>query len=48
VNRVLRWILIILALAVAVVVLFTAVFPWFDRTFIDDPTLDAAAAALHA
>lgn len=35
---------LVVAVAIAVVaVLFLVVFPWFDRTFVNDPTLGAAA-----
>jgi hypothetical protein len=36
--------LIAVVVAAAVLLLFTVVFPWVDRTFLDDPTLDPAAA----
>ncbi len=43
--RVVLW----LVVAVAVVaVLFTVVFPWFDRTFVTDPTLGAGAGTVVA
>ncbi|CAN5783111.1 hypothetical protein BH23ACT8_BH23ACT8_19700 [soil metagenome] len=39
---------LIAAVAVAVVVLlFTVVFPWFDRTFVNDPTLGLAHASVE-
>jgi len=37
----LRVALLVLAALVAVAILFTVVFPWFDRTFLTDPVLDA-------
>ena len=44
--RWLRIVLIALLIAAAVVVLFTTVFPWVERTFEQDPTLpDAVQAA---
>lgn len=39
----LRWALIIVAVTVAIVVLFTVVFPWVDRALLDDPVLTSAA-----
>jgi hypothetical protein len=43
VNRVLRAVLIAVALVVAVTLLFTVVFPWFDETFVNDPVLGVVA-----
>ena len=40
-RRLGRWLLWLVLFAVVVVVLFTVVFPWFDRTFVDDPVLGA-------
>lgn len=40
--RWLRIILIIVLIAIAVVVLFTTVFPWVERTFEQDPTVPEA------
>jgi len=44
-----RWlkaILLVVLIAVAVVVLFTTVFPWVERQ-LEDPTLGAAAQLLR-
>lgn len=41
--RVLLW---VLAAAAFVFLLFTVVFPWFDRQFVNDPVLGAAGAVL--
>ena len=39
-------ILLLLVLAAAIIwLLFTVVFPWVDRTFVDDPVLGAVTAA---
>lgn len=38
-SRGVRALLIVVVLVVVVVVLFTLVFPWFDRTFVTDPTM---------
>ncbi len=38
-NKAVKALVILVALAAAVVILFTYVFPWFDATFITDPTL---------
>lgn len=38
-SRGLRLTLLVVVAVVAVVVLFTVVFPWVDRTFVTDPTL---------
>jgi hypothetical protein len=38
-------VLFLLIAAAAVAVLFTWVFPWVDRTFVTDPTLEASAPA---
>jgi hypothetical protein len=47
VSRPVRVALIVVAVVVAVVLLFTVVFPWFDRTFVDDPVLGAAGLRGH-
>ena len=44
-NRLGKIVLFLLLAAAAVAVLFTWVFPWVDRTFVTDPTLEAAGAA---
>lgn len=36
-----RVLLLVVAALAAVVLLFAVVFPWFDRTFLTDPVLDA-------
>lgn len=41
-NNPVKVLLFLVVAAVVVFVLFTAVFPWVDRTLITDPTLDAA------
>ncbi len=38
-SRTLRGILLVVALVVAVIVLFTTVFPWVEANLITDPTL---------
>lgn len=38
-RRVLRWVLVALAIAAAVVLLFTVVFPEVERFLSQDPTL---------
>ncbi len=38
--RVLLWLLLTFAF---VALLFTVVFPWFDRQFVNDPVLESAA-----
>ncbi len=43
--RVVRVLLIAAALVAAVVLLFTIVFPWFDRNFVSDPVLDVRGTA---
>lgn len=43
-SRRLRIVLVVLAIAAAVVVLFTVVFPWFDQTFVNDPVLGLLGA----
>jgi quinol-cytochrome oxidoreductase complex cytochrome b subunit len=40
--RVVVWSLLAVAF---VFLLFTVVFPWFDRTFVTDPVLDSRAGA---
>jgi hypothetical protein len=45
VRRVLRVLVLVLALAAGVVLLFTVVFPWFDETFVNDPVLGLSPAA---
>lgn len=47
-SRALRVGLVVLVLAAAVVLLFTVVFPWFDRTFVNDPVLGALVPGAHA
>lgn len=42
-SRPFKVIVFLVAFAVLVVVLFTLVFPWVDRTLITDPTLEARA-----
>ncbi|HEY8338754.1 MAG TPA: hypothetical protein VIK95_02735 [Egibacteraceae bacterium] len=44
-NRPLRVVLLLIAIAAAVVLLFTVVFPWVDRTFVNDPVLGTALLA---
>lgn len=46
-SRPLRVLLLLVAIAAAVVVLFTIVFPWVDRTFVNDPVLGAVTPLLH-
>lgn len=43
--RVLVW---VVASVAFVALLFLVVFPWFDRTFVTDPVLDARAPAILA
>ncbi len=43
-SRAVRIAVLVVLTVAAVVLLFTVVFPWFDRTFIDDPVLGAAAS----
>jgi quinol-cytochrome oxidoreductase complex cytochrome b subunit len=45
-SRALRALLWVIVAAAFVFVLFTVVFPWFDREFVNDPVLGAAASAL--
>ena len=45
-TRPFRILLFVAMAAIVVVVLFTVVFPWVDRTFVTDPVIDSAAAAL--
>lgn len=47
-SRPLKVVLFLAAFAVLVVVLFTWVFPWVDRTLITDPTLEAMAGRVGA
>lgn len=42
-SRGLRTALLVVVALVVVALLFLVVFPWFDRTFVNDPTLGAAA-----
>jgi hypothetical protein len=42
VNKALKALLFLILFAAVVVLLFTVVFPWVDRTLITDPTLEAA------
>jgi hypothetical protein len=48
VNRVVRAILLGVGIGIALVVLFTIVFPWFDATFVNDPVMGAARFAAAA
>jgi type II secretory pathway component PulF len=48
VNRAVRTVVLILVAAAVIVVLFGFVFPWFDRTFISDPTLGSMRAGASA
>ncbi|WP_165491992.1 hypothetical protein [Egibacter rhizosphaerae] len=41
-SRIVRVLVGLLVVSVAVWVLFTVVFPWVDRTLIDDPVLGLA------
>ena len=41
-NKALKTLLFLILFAAVVVLLFTVVFPWVDRTLIADPTLEAA------
>lgn len=43
-TRVVRIVLIVALAALVVWLLFTVVFPWVDRTFVDDPVLGVALA----
>lgn len=43
-NRPLRFLVIVAAAVIVVFVLFTIVFPWADRTLLDDPTLGMVVA----
>jgi hypothetical protein len=43
--RLLRAVLLVVLIAAVVVLLFTVVFPWFDRTFVNDPVLGLALRA---
>ena len=45
-SRPVRILLLVAAALVAVVVLFTIVFPWVDRTFVADPVLQTSASAV--
>lgn len=47
-TRPVKVLLFLIAFAALVVLLFTVVFPWVDRTLITDPTLEAHAARLGA
>lgn len=38
-NRWLRAVLLCVLAAAIIVLLFTLVFPWFDRTFVNDPVM---------
>lgn len=46
-NRPLKALLLLVGFAVLVVMLFTVVFPWVDRTLITDPTLEARALGMR-
>lgn len=43
-SRAARVTVLVVGALVALVVLFTVVFPWVSRTFVDDPTLDPPPA----
>ena len=45
-NRALKIVLAIVAAVVVVWLLFNYIFPWVDRTFLADPTLESAPAPL--
>lgn len=47
-NRAVKVVVGIVVAAAVVWLLFTIVFPWFDRTFITDPTLESAPATVGA
>ena len=42
-RRLLRALVVLLVAAAVVYLLFTVVFPWFDRTFIADPVIGAVS-----
>lgn len=42
-----RVVLLAVLAVVVVLVLFTVVFPWFDRTFVNDPVLGLAGGLLR-
>ena len=44
-SRPLRILLFVAIVTIVVIVLFTVVFPWVDRTFVTDPVIDSATAA---
>jgi hypothetical protein len=46
-NRAVRLVLIVAVAVAVIVLLFTVVFPWFDRTFVNDPTLGLAHASVE-
>ncbi len=47
-NRPLRVLVALVVVCLLVVALFTVVFPWIDRTFVNDPTMGAPASGTHA
>ena len=47
-SRPVKVLLFLIGFAALVVLLFTVVFPWVDRTLITDPTLEARAVGLRA
>ncbi|MGI8574182.1 MAG: hypothetical protein ACR2MA_02320 [Egibacteraceae bacterium] len=47
-RRLLRGFVLLVVAAAVVVLLFTVVFPWFDRTFVTDPVLNSQSAAARA
>ena len=44
-SRTVRVVAAVVVIALAVWLLFTVVFPWFDARFVTDPVLDASAAS---
>lgn len=46
-NRPTRVVALLLVAVAVVWLLFTVVFPWFDRTFVSDPVLGVAAGVLR-
>ena len=44
-RRLGKFVLFLLAFALLVVILFRWVFPWVDRTFVTDPTLESRLPA---
>lgn len=43
-RRAVRAVLVVVAAIALVALLFEVVFPWVDRTFVNDPVLDGASA----